>query len=174
MKKQQQVTISIVTACDMAVLCICLSHFKQFQPITSDLMCIYIIYKVDYIGDETEFESLINILKERQQLESKWLMNFLANRTKYGERCFPALASSTEPGGGLDKQRKALYTDLAIFPVKSHLQVKDIDRDSQNSVLGKRGVSQAENTAQALRTKGPLTDLHFPNTSDVCERKHRR
>lgn len=88
-----------------------------------------------------QFYSVINVRKERQQLESKWLMNLLANRTKYGERCFPALAPSTEPHWSLDKQRKALYTDLAISPVKSHLQVKAVDRDSQNSVLGKRGVS---------------------------------
>lgn len=87
-----------------------------------------------------QFYSVINVLKERQQLESKWLMNLLANRTGYGERCFPALASSTEPHWCLDKQRKALYTDLAISTVKSYLQVKDIDRDSQNSELGKRGV----------------------------------
>lgn len=30
--------------------------------------------------------SIIRVLKERQQLESKWLKNLLANSIKYGER----------------------------------------------------------------------------------------
>lgn len=87
-----------------------------------------------------QFYSAINGLKERQQLESKWLMNLLANRINMvkdvSQPWHPA-----EPRWCLDKQRKALYTDLAISSVKLHLQLKDIDRDSQNSVLGKRGVS---------------------------------
>jgi len=81
-----------------------------------------LIYKFIIFTKEIKCYSIINVLKGRQHLESKWLKDLLAKRIKDGERRFPALASSREPHWCLDKQGKALYTDLDISPVKSYLQ----------------------------------------------------
>lgn len=66
------------------------------------------------------FYSVMNVLKGRQHLESKWLMNLLANRTNYGERWFPALASSTEPHWGWISRGKPC-TQTLLSPQERHI-----------------------------------------------------
>lgn len=98
---------------------------------------------------------MIKVLKDRQQLESKWLKNLLANRTKYGERCFPALASSREPHWCLDKQGKALYTDLDISPVKSYLQWRTLIEILKEACWGKVGVDWKHSTGFENKKSSP-------------------
>lgn len=79
----------------------------------------------------------------------------LANRTKYGERCFPALASSREPHWCLDKQGKALYTDLDISPVKSYLQWRTLIEILEEACWGKVGVDWKHSTGFENKKSSP-------------------